>query len=41
MKTERFNFSPKAWSGQWVYGIAEQEDGALVVGRLPVPAELN
>lgn len=35
------NFSPKAWSGRWVYGIAEGEDGALVVGRLPIPKELE
>lgn len=35
------NFSPKAWGGQWVYGIAENEDGALVVGRLPIPKELE
>lgn len=35
------NFTPKAWGGQWVYGIAEDEDGALVVGRLPVPEALQ
>jgi|WetSurMetagenome_2_1015567.scaffolds.fasta_scaffold02767_6 hypothetical protein len=35
------NFSPKAWAGRWVYGITEQEDGTLVVGRLPVPSGLN
>jgi hypothetical protein len=35
------NFTPKAWGGRWMYGIAEDEDGALVVGRLPVPEELQ
>lgn len=35
------NFTPRAWAGRWVYGIAEDEDGALVVGRLPVPGALK
>ena len=35
------NFTPKAWGGRWVYGIAEDEDGALVVGRLPMPKALQ
>ncbi len=35
------NFTPKAWSVRWVYGIAEDDDGALVVGRLPVLEELQ
>lgn len=35
------DFTPKTWGGRWVYGIAEDEDGSLVVGRLPVPKALQ
>jgi hypothetical protein len=35
------NFAPKAWAGRWVYGISEDESGAFVVGRLPVPRGLR
>ncbi len=34
-------FNPKAWSGRWVYGIFEDADGVMVVGRLPLPGALR
>ncbi len=34
------SFAPAAWSGAWVYGLLERDDGTFAVARLSLPARL-